>query len=640
MKTHEFTLRNKPFRAVAGGTKTIEMRLFDEKRRGIAVGDTIRFTHAESGAQVTVTVVALHRFPDFASLYEAMIPRVGAVGLGYAPDEAAHPDDMLDYYPAEKIRRFGVVGIEIRLTQKTTNFATATASGEPLPEVFLARMEAALGEEFPAFLASFARAIPPSLRINPLKSDAADARDMLPYLGDSVPWQAAGFYYPDAADASAPRPGKHPLHEAGLYYIQEASAMLPASLCPPTPGERVLDLCAAPGGKATQLAGALGGRGLLVANEIHPTRATVLSQNLERMGVRNAVVTNASPDELALRFKGFFHKIVVDAPCSGEGMFRREADAVRMWSPANVALCAERQAGILDAAAEMLAPGGVMVYSTCTFAPAEDEGAVMDFLSRHPDFEVIPSAEPLVVASREAGILDGGHPEWVENADAYPAPIREAVRLTYRVLPHHAEGEGHFAALLRKRGDAEACVATASCDTANSKRKKGQKHSTKTTASALDAAAFEALTAFLRDTMGCVPSWASPEAGMVPCLFGERLYLVPDALGKTAADIRETLRGLHILRAGLCVGTVVGMERGRGRFEPDHAPAMAWSVADGGALFDLETEDAAWAYLRGETLPAPAVRGWHIVTFRGLPLGWGKASDGVMKNHYPKGLRK
>ncbi len=523
-----------------------------------------------------------------------------------------------------------------------TNDKHLTASGEPIPEAFLTRMEASLGEDFPAFFASFARALAPSLRINPLKGTPAEARELLPYLGDSVPWQTAGFYYPEASDfhaADAPRPGKHPLHEAGLYYIQEASAMLPASLCPPSPGERVLDLCAAPGGKATQLAASLMGEGLLVANEIHPTRAGILSQNLERMGVRNAVVTNASPDELALRFNGFFHKIVVDAPCSGEGMFRREADAVRMWSPANVAMCAERQAGILDAAAEMLAPGGIMVYSTCTFAPAEDEGAVMDFLSRHPNFEVISSDAPLVVAAREAGMLDGGHPEWAEGFEHSPEAIREAVTATYRVLPHHAPGEGHFAAILRRSDDGAACnFAADSAEHASEKKSKiVQKAKGKSMGTDLDRVALGLFADFLRDAMGGVPAWVEE---MVPCLFGERLYLVPGALGKTAVDIRETLHGLHILRAGLCAGTVVGLDRGRGRFEPDHALAMAWSASDGGATFPVETETEAWTYLRGETLPAPSVRGWHIVTFRGLPLGWGKASDGVMKNHYPKGLRK
>ncbi len=498
------------------------------------------------------------------------------------------------------------------------------ASGEPIPSVFLDRMKSMLGEEFPAFCASFSHALPSSLRVNPLKGDAKTVQALLPYLGERVPWQALGFYY-----GGEHRPGKHPLHEAGLYYIQEASAMLPASLCPPLPGERVLDLCAAPGGKATQLAGILMGEGLLVANEIHPTRAAILSQNLERMGVRNAVVTNASPDELALRFKGFFDKIVVDAPCSGEGMFRREADAVTMWSPENVALCARRQADILDAAAEMLAVGGRMVYSTCTFAPSEDEGAVMNFLMRHPDFEVVPSVEPLVTAARGAGLLDGGKAAWVEGYEQYPIEIREAVENAYRVLPHHAEGEGHFAVILRRREGADAPLPTPN--------KKAKKNQVGKGISNADAAAFGLFGDFLRDFCGDLPAWVK---NAVPCLFGERLYLVPTGMGTTPDEVRESLRGLHILRAGLCVGTIVGAERGRGRFEPDHALAMAWNVSDGGRFFPVESVESATAYLHGETLPAPDVRGWHMVTFCGLPLGWGKASDGVMKNHYPKGLRR
>ncbi len=503
-------------------------------------------------------------------------------------------------------------------------------AGGDLPASFLARMAGMLGADFDAFAASFARPLRPSLRVNPLKGDTARARELLPYLEESVAWQGAGVYYGESEEH---RPGKHPLHEAGLYYIQEASAMLPASLCPPSAGERVLDLCAAPGGKATQLAGALDGNGLLVANEIHPTRAGILSQNLERMGVRNAIVTNASPAELAARFPGFFHKIVVDAPCSGEGMFRREADARRMWSHENVAMCAERQADILDEAAKMLAPGGMMVYSTCTFAPAEDEGVVMDFLSRHPDFSVVPSVEPAVVAARAAGLLDGGHPAGVDGHEAYPAAIREAVTNAYRVLPHHAEGEGHFAVILARAGGDDIDFAFA-----RPKSKKGKKASSGNGKTDADAVAFRLFSDFLTDTMGSVPAWVGET---VPCLFGERLYLVPRALGETAAEVRDALAGLHILRAGLCVGAAVGLERGRGRFEPDHALAMAWEpTADGGAIFPVQDEATAWTYLRGETLPAPDRRGWHIVTYAGLPLGWGKASDGVMKNHYPKGLRK
>ncbi len=507
-----------------------------------------------------------------------------------------------------------------------------TASGHPLPDGFLARMAAMLGEEYPTFLASYGREVTPSLRINPLKCATDRAATVIPFLGERVAWQAAGFYYGEAALSGEVRPGKHPLHEGGLYYIQEASAMLPASLCPPIPGERVLDLCAAPGGKASQLAGALMGRGLLVANEIHPGRAAVLSQNMERMGVKNALVTNASPDELALRFKHYFDKIVVDAPCSGEGMFRREADAVTMWSPENVALCAERQAGILDAAAEMLAPGGHLVYSTCTFAPAENEGAVMDFLSRHPDFAVVPSVEPDVVAAREAGLLTGGHPEWVDGWEMYPEAIREAVRLTYRVLPHHAKGEGHFAALLLRRGDTECAASACGTSIATQKAKSGKPCKGKGNPSG-EATAVALFSAFCREVFGTNP----PISETVPCCFGDRLYLVPSALGATAAEVRKNLHRLHVLRAGLCVGTVIILNGGRGRFEPDHALAMA--TADGPGCFPLASYDEAVAYLRGETLPAPDTRGWRVITYRGIPLGWGKASDGVMKNHYPKGLR-
>ena len=492
-----------------------------------------------------------------------------------------------------------------------------------LPALFCARMQTLLGEDFADFLASYQKPVHPSLRVNTLKLSPEGLREIAPFLGEPIPWQKNGFYYPAEGDI---RPGKHPLHEAGAYYIQEASAMLPASLCPPVAGDKVLDLCAAPGGKATQLAAALGGEGLLVANEIHPTRAGILSQNIERMGVRNAVVTNATPAELAGRFSAFFDKIVVDAPCSGEGMFRKEADAVAMWSPENVALCAARQAEILDEAAKMLRVGGYLTYSTCTFAPAENEGAVLSFLLRHPEFEVVPSEAPDVVAAREAGLLDGGMPLWVEDCEAYPEALREAVRNTYRVLPHHCDGEGHFAALLRKTAESADGSAPR-----KSEKKKGKKGGSGKTEPTPEAAAVKLFEAFAKETLGGMPDWVD---NAIPRLFGDRLYLIPQSLAE--GDLSEILKGLKILRAGLCVGSVLGLERGRGRFEPDHALAMA--LPDG-ALTHPTDEAAAVAFLRGETIPADE-KGWRIVTFAGLPLGWGKASDGVMKNHYPKGLRR
>ena len=498
------------------------------------------------------------------------------------------------------------------------------ASGLTLPQAFLSRMKAMLGEDFEAFCASYARPAHPTLRVNTHKISPDALRELLPYLGNVVPWQKNGIYYP--ADGEA-RPGKHPLHEAGAYYIQEASAMLPASLCPPEAGERVLDLCAAPGGKATQLAVSLGGTGLLVANEIHPTRAAVLSQNIERMGIPNALVTSASPAELASRFPAFFDKIVVDAPCSGEGMFRKEADAVTMWSPENVALCAARQADILENAATMLRPGGHLVYSTCTFAPAENEGVLLGFLARHPEFEVVSSVGPDVVAAREAGLLDGGHPEWVEGYEGYPPDLLASIKHTYRVFPHRCEGEGHFAALLRKREAEDAPPVRR--DRRKADRRKGER------SPANDATAHALFEDFARSVLGGVPACAKDT---LPCLLGERLWLIPKALCESAEDFRRLTDGLRILRAGLCVGTVVGLDRGRPRFEPDHALSLALGEGERPSFpVDLT---GAQAYLRGEALPADSLRGWHTVTFAGLPLGWGKASDGLMKNHYPKGLRQ
>ncbi len=509
------------------------------------------------------------------------------------------------------------------------------AAGLPLPPAFLERMSRILGDDYPAFCASYRKPPHPSLRIHPQKHAAVPSDTLLSHLDVAVPWQKYGFYC-NTTDDDGFRPGKHPFHEAGLYYIQEASAMLPASLCPPQPGERVLDLCAAPGGKATQLAASLNGDGLLIANEIHPTRAAVLSRNIERMGVRNAVVTNEAPDALAARFPAFFDKIVVDAPCSGEGMFRKEADAVSMWTPELVAMCAARQTDILDKAAQMLSPGGYLTYSTCTFAPEENEGVIMDFLLRHPDFHVVASVEPEVVAARNAGILDGGHPEWVIDGERYPAPIHEAARLTYRVLPHHADGEGHFAALLYKRCDGDVPAHGTGKAAKHGKAAKAPKPSV------ADTRAYALFSEFCGTVYGNVPStWGE----LVPCLFGERLYLLPSALGATSTAVRESLQGLHILRAGLCVGTVVGLSSPRPRFEPDHALAMASEPTELCRCFrvesvaDLPPDEVAVAYLRGETLSAPGQRGYCLVTYRGLPLGWGKASDGVLKNHYPKGLR-
>ena len=228
-----------------------------------------------------------------------------------------------------------------------------------LPEAFLERMKRQLGDEYESYLDSLNRSRAVALRFNPLKGEIPQ----LPFVGQPVPWEPMGYYYdPDA------RPGLHVFHEAGVYYLQEASAMAPVALLDPQPGERVCDLCAAPGGKTTQIAGRMMGRGFLLCNEINPKRAKILSRNIERMAVSNALVTNEHPVTLAQRFAGFFDRVLVDAPCSGEGMFRKEEAAVTDWSQETVEMCARRQAEILSSAAALIRPGGHLVYSTCTLS--------------------------------------------------------------------------------------------------------------------------------------------------------------------------------------------------------------------------------------------------------------------------------
>ena len=286
--------------------------------------------------------------------------------------------------------------------------------GRMFPELFLHRMQAQLGQEYPDFLESLERPRAVALRYNPLKGEIPQ----LPFVTVPVPWEPMGYYYDPES-----RPGLHPYHEAGVYYLQEASAMAPVTLLDPQPGEWICDLCAAPGGKTTQIAGRMRGEGLLLCNEINPKRAKILSRNIERMAVGNALVTNEHPQRLAQQFAGLFDRVLIDAPCSGEGMFRKEEAAVTDWSPETVEMCARRQAEILDSGAGLVKPGGRLVYSTCTFAPQENEEAIAAFLQRHPEF--VP--EQVVAPWFAAG----------ENG-------------SFRMWPHKLLGEGHFAAVLRK----------------------------------------------------------------------------------------------------------------------------------------------------------------------------------------------
>ena len=434
-----------------------------------------------------------------------------------------------------------------------------------LPVAFLDRMARLLEGEYADFLASYERPRNAALRWNSLKTEAKD----MPFCGEVIPWAANGRYLlPDS------RPGLHPYHDAGLYYLQEASAMAPVGLLDVRPGQRVLDLCAAPGGKTTQIAEKMQGMGLLVCNEIHPKRAKILASNIERMGVGNALVLNEHPAKLAERFPHYFDRILVDAPCSGEGMFRKEEAAVSDWSEETVAMCAARQQEILCSAAQMLAPNGRLVYSTCTFAPEENEGVISCFLQSHPEFSV---------ETVEAPWFSAGRPDWIEH----PA---EGIEKTFRLLPHKLKGEGHFAACLRKAD--EGC--------------RGELPQQKTVALPAEAREF-----------------LPPEGEGI--FFGETCFAVPEELPE--------LRGLKVLRAGLELG-----ELRKGRFIPAHALALWQKTYPNSADFAADSREIA-AYLRGETLFAPQ-KGWVLVCVDGYPLGWAKGDGGVLKNHYPKGLRR
>jgi len=465
------------------------------------------------------------------------------------------------------------------------------------PELFEARMQSLLGAEYAEFLASYARPRNVGLRVNPLKTEAVP--DLSRFGLTPVPWAKYGYYY----DPNT-RPGLSAYHEAGLYYLQEPSAMAPAGLLDVRPGMKVLDLCAAPGGKTTQLAAALKGEGLLVCNEINPKRAKILARNIERLGIANALVLNEHPQKLEERFAGFFDRILVDAPCSGEGMFRKEEAAVTDWSPETVDMCARRQGEILHSAAKMLKPGGRLVYSTCTFAPQENEGAVSRFVESHPAFSVVAVDAPW---------FDPGRPAWTAD----PA---EGIERTFRLWPHKLRGEGHYAAVLEKKrppcakgaaeqSEAGGLYAGKMTATPPSRRSRATSPCT--------GEAEKMLAKFAKDN-----SLSLPAGKLLP--FGQSLFLVPE-------DMPE-LHGLKVLRPGLELGQVL-----KNRFEPAHAWALWLKTAGSVADFPADSPEIA-AYLRGEAIPGPQT-GWTLLTVDGLSLGWVKGSGGVLKNHFPKALR-
>ncbi len=453
-----------------------------------------------------------------------------------------------------------------------------------LPPLFLNRMKTWLGAEYPAFLNALQAAPRRALRVNTLKISPQDFHRRAPFpLGDPVPWCPEAFYLDGEVNA-----GGHPWHRAGLYYLQDPSAMAPGALLAPQPGERILDLTAAPGGKATHIAAQMAGRGLLVANEIKTKRIGHLAQNLERWGADNVLITNETPERLAAHFGPYFDRVVVDAPCSGEGMFRKDMHARRDWSPEMVHGCALRQRNILRTAARLVRPGGCLLYSTCTFAPEENEAVLAHFLETHPDFQL--EALPHFPG------FDRGHPEWLD----LPPELQTAVRL----WPHRLDGDGHFVACLRRA----AAPPEAQTSPVGSAR-----------LSPPGRAQRELLQTFLDETL----SLSLPPERLH--LRGQRLYLTP--------PIQPDLRGLRVLHPGLWLGTFK-----KKRFEPAH-PLALWLHADQARqVCNLKADSPQLrAYLRGEVLQRQAAPGWTLVCAEGFPLGWGKQVGERLKNHYPRG---
>jgi NOL1/NOP2/sun family putative RNA methylase len=442
-------------------------------------------------------------------------------------------------------------------------------------------MQQLLGSEYDEFIKSYEDEHYKGLRVNTLKISVDEFREISPFDLKLVPWTRDGFYY-----YAQNSPGKHPYYYAGLYYMQEPSAMAPGAILSAEPGERVLDLCAAPGGKTIQIAASMKGEGILVSNDISDKRIRGLDKNIKLYGVVNSVITNETPQRLAINFEGYFDRIMVDAPCSGEGMMRKDESAAKSWEKFSVENCTVVQRDILKYVDIMLKPGGHICYSTCTFSPEENEGALDWFLNQFSHYEV--------VEIMKVGGMSDGRPDWV-NA-------REELYKCARFWPHNVKGEGHFVALIKKTEGVD-------------KKRKPYKmqHA--------DENMIKLWKDFKSENILDLP-----EREMQ--IYGNAIYSIPNGL--------PDMQGIKTARTGLKVGSIENE-----RFKPSQALIMSLKAKQLNNILNLNADGMeVERYLKGETLIVDGQKGWTAVCVDNLPLGWAKQMDGILKNGYPKGWRK
>jgi NOL1/NOP2/sun family putative RNA methylase len=499
----------------------------------------------------------------------------------------------------QQFTRYLIQPVDKPVVRKKKASSSAIAHYD-IPDMFLQRMSGFLEGEYDAFVSSMKQALVVGLRVNTLKITPRKFIDVSPFPLSPVTWCQSGFSVQNNENAIDLTPGKHPYHHAGLYYLQELSAMAAAEVLAAHPGEKVLDLSAAPGGKTTHLACLMKNSGLLVANEINPHRVWDLAENLERLGVTNAIILNETPDKLVDHFSEYFDRILVDAPCSGEGMFRKSELARREWNPRLPHRCSVRQQAILEQAAKMLKPGGSMAYTTCTFAPEENEGVISSFLEAHPEFSV-------KITLQQPG-FDHARPEWVG------LPPDHVIKGAIRIWPHHAQAEGHFICLLVKTEETEELNREYPSRLRPARLKTDRINFPTMLRSRLETFSGDTLSLTFDD--------------MRLQVHGSYLYQAP--------EIPVDIAGLRSIRPGWWIGTIKNET-----FTPSHSLAMGIQPDQVKRAIQFHPGDPEIrAYLRGESLLSSGADGWILIKVDDYPIGWGKRVKNTIKNYYPHGLRK